>query len=160
MAQLNSTNVTGNLSVTGTTVTSKIIKNDGTSDDILLGDGSVASLSQYAKTSSVPTKTSQLTNDSEFITSNDSVKSVIDYGNTNQNIKIGYSGAGISGDNIKYIAGYTTGDSESAMRIKDISKDALKDWLGYATVATSGAYSDLSGTPTFSFDNGVLTITT
>lgn len=29
-----------------------------------------------------------------------------------------------------------------------------------ATVATSGAYSDLSGTPTFSFSNGVLTITT
>lgn len=89
----------------------------------------------------VPTKVSELTNDSEFITSNDSVKSVIDYGNTSQNIKIGYSGAGISGDSIKYIAGYTTGDSESAMRIKDISKDALKDWLGNATTSAAGLMS-------------------
>ena len=55
MAQLNSTNITGNLSVTGTTVSAKIIKNGGTSDDILLGDGSVASLSQYVKTGDIPT---------------------------------------------------------------------------------------------------------
>ena len=77
-----------------------------------------------------------------------SVKSVIDYNNTNNRIKIGYSGDGLSGDSIKYIAGYTTGDSESAARIKDINKDALKSWLGYATVATSGSYNDLVDKPT------------
>lgn len=96
----------------------------------------------------IPTTTSGLTNDSGFITSDGSVKSVIDYGDTSKKIKIGYSGAGITGDNIKYIAGFTTGDSEAIAKIKDISKDAMKAWLGYATVATSGSYNDLSNTPT------------
>lgn len=98
----------------------------------------------------IPTATSDLTNDSGFITSDSTVKSVVDYGDTNKNIKIGYSGAGITGDSIKYIAGYTTGDGTTGnvARIKDISKDALKSWLGYATVATSGSYNDLSNKPT------------
>lgn len=104
--------------------------------------------STYAKKSVIPTKTSDLTNNSGFITSDGSVKSVIDYGDTSKKIKIGYSGAGITGDNIKYIAGFTTGDSEAAAKIKDISKDAMKSWLGYATVATSGSYNDLKDTPT------------
>lgn len=87
-------------------------------------------------TPTIPTKTSQLTNDSGFITSNGSVKSVIDYNDTSKNIKIGYSGAGITGNDIKYIAGYTVSDGTTGnvARIKDISKDALKSWLGYATV--------------------------
>lgn len=98
----------------------------------------------------IPTKVSELTNDSGFITSNGSVKSVIDYNDASKNIKIGYSGAGITGDNIKYIAGYTVSDGTAGnvARIKDISKDALKSWLGYATVATSGSYNDLSNKPT------------
>jgi hypothetical protein len=98
----------------------------------------------------IPTATSDLTNDSGFITSDGTVKSVVDYGNTNKNIKIGYSGAGITGGNIKYIAGYTVGDgtTDNIARIKDVSKDALKSWLGYATVATTGSYTDLSNTPT------------
>jgi hypothetical protein len=45
MAQLKSTSVTGNLSVTGNTVASKIIKINGTNDNILLADGSVTNLS-------------------------------------------------------------------------------------------------------------------
>lgn len=109
----------------------------------------------------IPTATSDLTNDSGFITSDGTVKSVVDYGDTNKNIKIGYSGAGITGDSIKYIAGYTTGDGTTGnvARIKDISKDALKSWLGYATVATSGSYNDLSNKPTIpTVNNGTLTI--
>lgn len=109
----------------------------------------------------IPTATSDLTNDSGFITSDGTVKSVVDYGDTNKNIKIGYSGAGITGGDIKYIAGYTTGDGTTGnvARIKDISKDALKSWLGYATVATSGSYNDLSNTPTIpTVNNGTLTI--
>ena len=96
----------------------------------------------------VPTKVSELANDSEFITSDGSVKSVIDFGDANNRIKIGYTGAGITGNAIKYIAGYTAGDSESVARIKDIDKASMKNWLGYATVATSGSYNDLSDTPT------------
>lgn len=110
----------------------------------------------------IPTKVSELTNDSGFITSNGSVKSVVDYGDTSKNIKIGYSGAGISGDNIKYIAGYTASDGTTGnvARIKDISKDALKSWLGYATVATSGSYNDLSNKPTPAIKSATLTGTT
>lgn len=44
MAQLKSTNVAGNLSVLGNTLASKFIKHGGTSDDLLLADGSTTSL--------------------------------------------------------------------------------------------------------------------
>lgn len=100
--------------------------------------------------SAVPsTATSKPTNAlTSHFTNPDAVKSVLDYGDTSKKIKIGYTGTGISGSDIKYIAGYTAGDSESYARIKDISKDALKSWLGYATVATSGSYNDLSDRPT------------
>ena len=76
-----------------------------------------------------------------------------------EDIKIGYSGAGITGDNIKYIAGYTVSDGTTGnvARIKDISKDALKSWLGYATVATSGSYNDLSNKPTIPTKTSQLT---
>lgn len=43
MAQLKSTNITGNLAVTGNILASKIIKLGGTNDDILMGDGSITS---------------------------------------------------------------------------------------------------------------------
>lgn len=112
-------------------------------------------------TPTIPTATSDLTNDSGFITSDGSVKRIVDYNDTSKNITIGYSGAGIAGGNIKYIAGYTTGDGTTGnvARIKDISKDALKSWLGYATVATTGSYNDLSNTPTIpTVNNGTLTI--
>ena len=110
----------------------------------------------------VPTKTSEITNDSGFITSDGSVKSVIDYNKADERIKIGYAGASLFVDEIKYIAGYTAGDSESVARIKDIPKDKLKSWLGYATVATSGSYNDLGDKPTiptFSLSGTTLTIT-
>ena len=95
----------------------------------------------------------------EIATVDGSVKSVIDYGNANNRVKIGYTGAGITGNDIKYIAGYTAGDSESVARIKDIDKASMKNWLGYATVATSGSYNDLSNAPAFSLSGTTLTIT-
>lgn len=56
---------------------------------------------------------------------------VADYNDTSKSIQIGYSGNGITGDAIKYIAGYTTGDGgDVSAKIKDISKDALKGWIG------------------------------
>ena len=55
---------------------------------------------------------------------------VVDYNNTGATIDIGYNGAGISGDAIKFIAGYTTGADGSTARIKDISKSALISWMG------------------------------
>lgn len=56
---------------------------------------------------------------------------VADYNATSKSIQIGYSGDGITGDAIKFIAGYTTGDGgDVSAKIKDISKDALKGWIG------------------------------
>lgn len=65
---------------------------------------------------------------------------IVDYGATAKTIQIGYSGDGISGDAIKYIAGYTTGNgSDVNAKIKDVSKDALKSWLGLGSLAYSSA---------------------
>lgn len=65
---------------------------------------------------------------------------VVDYGDSSKNIKIGFSGSGISGDNIKYIAGYTNGDGGNNIgKIKDISKSALQSWLGLGSLAYSNA---------------------
>ncbi|MCI6072158.1 MAG: hypothetical protein MR715_10275, partial [Subdoligranulum sp.] len=48
---------------------------------------------------------------------------VADYNTPSKTIKIGYNGDGITGDAIKYIAGYTTGDGGSTdAKIKDVSK--------------------------------------
>lgn len=48
---------------------------------------------------------------------------IVDYGATAKTIQIGYGGGGISGDAIKYIAGYTTGNgSDISAKIKDVSK--------------------------------------
>ena len=61
---------------------------------------------------------------------------VVDYNSTSTTIQIGYQGSGISGDSIKYIAGYTTGDGANVgAKIKDVSKDALKSWLGLGSAA-------------------------
>ena len=99
-------------------------------------------------------------------------ESVIDYGDTNKTIKIGYSGAGLTASQISYIAGYTSGANDSEHKIKDISKDVLKSWLGYAEVATgiisSGStltatsgyvwiiypYDDTANTFTFTYGSG------
>ena len=59
----------------------------------------------------------------------DSAYRIRDYADGSKLIKIGYAGSGIAGDEIKYIAGYTTGDNASECRIKDVSKDALRSWL-------------------------------
>lgn len=70
----------------------------------------------------------------------DIAASVVDYGDTAKHIQVGFSGAGITGDDIKYIAGYTNGDGGNlSAKIKDISKDALKSWLGLGSLAYSSA---------------------
>ena len=66
----------------------------------------------------------------KFAPINYSPSSVIDYGDTNNTIKIGYSGAGLTASQILYIAGYTAGANDNEHKIKDISKDVLKSWLG------------------------------
>ena len=65
----------------------------------------------------------------------DKATSVVDYGNTSRTIKIGYTGAGATVDNLAYIAGYLTGGTQ----IKDVDKSVLKEWLGLSN------YLPLSG---------------
>ena len=69
---------------------------------------------------------------------------VVDYGQTNKTIQIGYSGTGISGDQIKYIAGYTDGNGNVNAKIKDVSKDALKKWLGIDSLDNNNIPTKLS----------------
>lgn len=74
----------------------------------------------------------------------DAAVGVVDYNATSKTIKIGYSGDGITGDAIKCIAGYTTGDGGSTTaKIKDVSKSALQSWLGLGNAAytASSAYA-------------------
>lgn len=74
---------------------------------------------------------------------------VADYNTPSKTIKIGYNGDGITGDAIKYIAGYTTGDGGSTTaKIKDVSKSALQSWLGLGNAAytASSAYAASSHT--------------
>ena len=75
---------------------------------------------------------------------------VVDYNQTGKTIQIGYSGTGITGDQIKYIAGYTNGSGNVNAKIKDVSKDALKSWLGLGSLAYSSSidWSLISRVPT------------
>lgn len=75
--------------------------------------------------------------------------SVVDYGSTSKTVQIGYGGSGITGDDIKFIAGYTSGDGATVnAKIKDVSKDALRSWLGLGSAAYTGtsAYAASSHT--------------
>ena len=51
---------------------------------------------------------------------------VKDYNNANRTIKIGFAGAGLTTENLGYIAGY----ADNGTKIKDVSKDVLKSWIG------------------------------
>lgn len=51
---------------------------------------------------------------------------VKDYNDANRTIKIGFAGAGLTSENLNYIAGYT----DNGTKIKDVSKDVLKSWIG------------------------------
>lgn len=64
---------------------------------------------------------------------------VVDYGATDRTIQIGYAGAGATTDNLTHIAGYI----ENGTRIKDVSKDVLKEWLG--SMPANGGNADTLG---------------
>lgn len=59
---------------------------------------------------------------------NGSSTGVVDYGDSNgSTIKIGYQGAGLTKDNLKYIAGYAKDGNQTV--IKDIDRGVLQSWL-------------------------------
>lgn len=59
---------------------------------------------------------------------------VKDYNDANKTIKIGYAGSGLTTSNLNFIAGYT----ENGTKIKDVSKDVLKQWLGATSATVDG----------------------
>lgn len=63
-----------------------------------------------------------ITNADSATTSN----GVKDYNDANRTIKIGFAGAGLTSENLTHIAGYT----DNGTKIKDVSKDVLKSWIG------------------------------
>lgn len=75
--------------------------------------------------------------------------SVVDYGDTSRIIEIGYSGSGATTSNLLHIAGYLSGGTHT--RIKDVSKDTLKSWLGLGSAAytASGNYASSSHTHSY-----------
>lgn len=56
-----------------------------------------------------------------------------DYNDGNRTIQIGFAGDGLNASNLNYIAGYT----DNGTKIKDVSKDVLKGWIGQVASATS-----------------------
>ena len=69
---------------------------------------------------------------------------VIDYNSSGNVIKIGYAGDGLNTSNLTHIAGYT----DNGTKIKDVSKDVLKSWLGVTAITSQtsdpGAGSSLA----------------
>lgn len=62
---------------------------------------------------------------------------VTDYKNPTKIIQVGYAGDGLTTSNLTHIAGYT----DDGTKIKDVSKDVLKSWLGVSAnaIASSGS---------------------
>ena len=77
----------------------------------------------------------KLTGNADTATSASKATGVVDYGATSKTIQIGYGGSGATTDNLTHIAGYI----ENGTRIKDVSKDVLKSWLGLGSLAYSSA---------------------
>ena len=56
---------------------------------------------------------------------------VTDYNNSGRLIQVGWEGAGLNTSDLTHIAGYT----DNGAKIKDVSKDVLKSWLGLGSAA-------------------------
>lgn len=69
---------------------------------------------------------------------------VTDYKDASRTIQVGYAGDGLNTLNLTHIAGYT----DDGTKIKDVSKDVLKSWLGVTNITSQtsdpGAGSSLA----------------
>lgn len=69
---------------------------------------------------------------------------VTDYNNASNTIHVGWAGDGLNTSNLTHIAGYT----DNGTKIKDVSKEVLKSWLGVSTITSQtsdpGAGSSLA----------------
>lgn len=69
---------------------------------------------------------------------------VTDYKDASRTIQVGYASDGLNTSNLTHIAGYT----DNGTKIKDVSKDVLKSWLGVTNITSQtsdpGAGSSLA----------------
>lgn len=69
---------------------------------------------------------------------------ITDYNSSSRTIQVGYAGDGLNTSNLTQIAGYT----DDGTKIKDVSKDVLKSWLGVTNITSQtsdpGAGSSLA----------------
>lgn len=69
---------------------------------------------------------------------------ITDYNSSSRTIQVGYAGDGLNTSNLTHIAGYT----DDGTKIKDVSKDVLKSWLGVTNITSQtsdpGAGSNLA----------------
>lgn len=69
---------------------------------------------------------------------------ITDYNSSSRTIQVGYEGDGLNTSNLTHIAGYT----DDGTKIKDVSKDVLKSWLGVTNITSQtsdpGAGSSLA----------------
>ena len=69
---------------------------------------------------------------------------ITDYNSSSRTIQVGYAGDGLNTSNLTHIAGYT----DDGTKIKDVSKDVLKSWLGVTNITSQtsdpGAGSSLA----------------
>lgn len=143
---VNKTDMQGNLDGNATTATASsalIDSYDGKNITVTYGkDGQsstswLASWNGYELGAISPSKVSVGSADKAS-----TATSVLDYGDTSRSIQIGYAGTGLTASTISHVAGYT----DNGTKIKDISKDNLKSWLGLGSAAytASSAYASSS----------------
>lgn len=69
---------------------------------------------------------------------------ITDYNSSSRTIQVGYAGDSLNTSNLTHIAGYT----DDGTKIKDVSKDVLKSWLGVTNITSQtsdpGAGSSLA----------------
>lgn len=58
---------------------------------------------------------------------------VVDYGDTSKTVKVGYHGPSVTADKVLQLAGYTE-ISDSSIKLKDVSKEEVRKWLGIPIV--------------------------
>ena len=58
---------------------------------------------------------------------------VVDYGDTSKTVKVGYHGPSVTADKLLQLAGYTE-ISDSSIKLKDVSKEEVRKWLGIPVV--------------------------
>lgn len=76
----------------------------------------------------------------------ESALSICDYNDTSKKIKVGWVGSALNEDQILAIACYASGDDDTVKaKVKDVTKDTFKSWLGTVLAANNAAHLGRNG---------------